>query len=365
MRELETVQILEQLEELQHNFEVLEKKISEQGVVLEIIHSTFQKIHSIKNSLFLKNSSESLKLIYLMECHFEKLRTGENRLKTETLCLFKKCLSWIMADISESTASEKDSLKLMAELTDLEIRNDASKFQSAILNLTGDEKALLRDARNSGLNIFFINYPIDSSISREDSRNLEIVKLINSLGLIVLQALSREKIGDERSSLKIIFVTDKKISELNDPLLKTAISYEEDLLLSSLDYKILIVEDNPIASLLQKSIMSTFGVSDAVSDGVTALELFRLSLKENSPYDIILLDLVMPGIGGADVLKQIRELEEQNNIKGLERTKVITLTTSRDSSTLMDLFRAETDAYIIKPLTKDKIEKELKNIGLI
>jgi hypothetical protein len=39
--------------------------------------------------------------------------------------------------------------------------------------------------------------------------------------------------------------------------------------------------------------------------------------------------------------------------------------TTNESSILMDLFRAETDAYIIKPLTKDKIEKELINLKLI
>jgi len=237
------------------------------------------------------------------------------------------------------------------------------------VELTFDEKSLLRDARNSGLNIFTVETKVRNSLSREEYGQIPVLKLINKIGMVVLQTPEYNSLAQKPSgeiiSCKIVFVTDKNLKELKDPLPGSLLPFEEDLFIDKKEYKILIIEDNPVALLLQRSLMSSFGICDTASDGEKGLDLFKLSMEEKAPYDIILLDLVMPGIKGSEVLKNIRKHEDANNIKGLDRSKVIVSTSTKESATLMELFRAETDAYIIKPLTRVKIEKELINLELI
>lgn len=358
-----------QLNGLLTDFNLLKNKLNSQENIIEIIHRTFREIHNIKSNLFLIDKNKSLEMTYFVEELFEKLRSGENSLTEESLNIYIKCIEWIRIDISDGSAPEDRFKKLIRELKQLKTTTGQKETGQIKLKLNSDEKSLLRDARNSGLNIFIIESKIKGSISSEEYRDLPIIKQINEMGMIVLQTPAFKNIPAVSSGdpilLKVIFVTDRELNSLSDTLLKSALPFEDDLFLSSRDYKILIVEDNPVALLLQRSIMSAFGVCDTVTEGQTALELFKLALKEQSPYDLILLDLVMPGIGGSDVLKGIRELEELNGIKGLDRSKVIVNTTTKESSVLMDLFRAETDAYIIKPLTREKIENELKNLKMI
>lgn len=370
MDDMENKNLDEQLDLLLQNFNKLERNISEQEIIAEIIHSTFKKIHYIKSSLFFLKRELSLKLTYFMESHFEILRIGEKDISIETLVLFRRCVNWISVDISDTKARKDIYFELLEELKELKKSSSGKPSYYNKINLNTDEKAILRDARDSGLNIFIVEIKnISIEISVDDYRNLPVIHLVNQMGMIVVQtpAFSNiRNVGKEGFfSLKIVFVTDKKSLEMDSPLMSSIKPFEEDLFLSNRDYKILLVEDNPVAQLLQKSIMSSFGVCDAVSDGEKALELFSLSLQEKSSYQIVLLDLVMPGIDGSEVLKKIRTIEEKSNIRGLNRCNIIMITTTKDSSVLMDLFRAETDAYIIKPLTKDKIERELKNLKLI
>jgi two-component system response regulator VanR len=92
--------------------------------------------------------------------------------------------------------------------------------------------------------------------------------------------------------------------------------------------KFLIVEDDKdLNDILNDYIQDSFkeSVINQVYDGETALELFY----ENT-YDLVLLDVMLPGINGFDVCKEIREsyatpiimlsalTDEENQIKGYD-----------------------------------------------
>lgn len=69
-------------------------------------------------------------------------------------------------------------------------------------------------------------------------------------------------------------------------------------------YKILVVEDEEDARTIFKSLLETkpqYEVSDA-KDGVEALEYL-----EKVPYDLVLMDIIMPRMDGIEALKQIKE----------------------------------------------------------
>ncbi len=80
-----------------------------------------------------------------------------------------------------------------------------------------------------------------------------------------------------------------------------------------------------------------------VLDGETALQL----AKEKGP-DLILLDLMMPGIDGREVCRRVREFSP--------KTQIIYLTAKAELDPLaLKELRSEADAYIAKPATGKQI----------
>lgn len=67
--------------------------------------------------------------------------------------------------------------------------------------------------------------------------------------------------------------------------------------------KILIVEDDSEIALLERDYLEIEGLeSDVVSDGESAV-----SAALSGGYDLVLLDLMLPGLNGYDVCRQIRD----------------------------------------------------------
>jgi two-component system chemotaxis response regulator CheY len=70
--------------------------------------------------------------------------------------------------------------------------------------------------------------------------------------------------------------------------------------------RILIVEDDFGSRRLMQKLVSDYGQCDVVVDGEEAVEAFRLAWEENSPYDVIFLDIMLPKMDGQEALRRIR-----------------------------------------------------------
>lgn len=101
---------------------------------------------------------------------------------------------------------------------------------------------------------------------------------------------------------------------------------------------ILVVDDNPkfLADALP---MYGYDVSVA-EDGLEALKLLN---KEESHYDLILLDVMMPNMDGWDTLKAIRKNKETETIP------VIMLTAVSEDQKVVSGLKIGADDYIVKP----------------
>jgi two-component system chemotaxis response regulator CheY len=58
--------------------------------------------------------------------------------------------------------------------------------------------------------------------------------------------------------------------------------------------RILIVEDDKVSSDNLLKALSEYGVCDIAINGIEAVDAFLLAYDEGSPYDIIMLDLMLP-----------------------------------------------------------------------
>jgi len=76
----------------------------------------------------------------------------------------------------------------------------------------------------------------------------------------------------------------------------------------------LVVEDEPYQSMLMEKLLEPFGEVSSVCDGDSAVQEFRRALHENRPYDLICLDIMMPGMDGHQTLREIRKIERGKKI---------------------------------------------------
>jgi two-component system chemotaxis response regulator CheY len=68
---------------------------------------------------------------------------------------------------------------------------------------------------------------------------------------------------------------------------------------------------------------------------------------------------------GHEVCAAIRSIEESRGIQGLDRTKVIMTSASSDRGDIRSAFRVECDAYLIKPIDRDKLMGQIRELNLI
>ena len=126
----------------------------------------------------------------------------------------------------------------------------------------------------------------------------------------------------------------------------------------------LVVDDEPISQKILKALLAPLGGCDVASNGKEALEIFAEAVKRRTPYRLVCLDITLPDVDGRAVLTKIRAIERAAGVNGPERAKVIMTTASEDRQDIVVSFRAECDAYLIKPIGKDALMWRLSSLGL-
>lgn len=129
--------------------------------------------------------------------------------------------------------------------------------------------------------------------------------------------------------------------------------------------KSLIVDDDFFSRRVLQTILSVYGECHVAVDGKEALFAFEQAMAEESPYDVVCLDIMMPEISGQEVLKKIRELESRKGLIGSDSTKIIMTTALDDSDSIKEAFREQCESYLIKPISKTKLIKILTDFGLV
>lgn len=111
---------------------------------------------------------------------------------------------------------------------------------------------------------------------------------------------------------------------------------------------ILIVEDEkPIAELLRISLTKAGYSCDCVYDGIAAADLL-----EKDSFDLILLDVMLPGIDGFELMEYIRTIG----------TPVIFLTAKNAVSDRVKGLRMGAEDYIVKPFAVLELQARVEGV---
>jgi len=112
--------------------------------------------------------------------------------------------------------------------------------------------------------------------------------------------------------------------------------------------KVLVVEDNPLNQALLKSILQSIGINCHVADsGEQAI----IQCEQNE-YDLIFMDIQMPGMNGITTAKTIR-----SKLPKYEYCPIIAVTANALKNAKEDYLREGMDGYIAKPYSPNDIRR--------
>jgi DNA-binding response OmpR family regulator len=115
---------------------------------------------------------------------------------------------------------------------------------------------------------------------------------------------------------------------------------------------ILIVDDDPISTSIAKAALNFPGCSFALADNGTDGFVSALSLKP----DIILLDVIMPGMDGFEVCRRIRQTS------GISEVPVVMVTELDDKDSRIRGIEAGADDFISKPFNREELQARVRSI---
>ena len=116
---------------------------------------------------------------------------------------------------------------------------------------------------------------------------------------------------------------------------------------------ILVAEDNEINALLATALLTKLGHRPTVaSTGAAAVEAWQDARRDESPFDLVLMDIHMPGTNGIAAARTIRALEAAG---GLPNTPIYALSANvavedRDACTAAGM-----NGFLVKPLERERL----------
>ncbi len=125
---------------------------------------------------------------------------------------------------------------------------------------------------------------------------------------------------------------------------------------------VLLAEDNPVNQKLARTLLERSGHRVCVaSDGLEAVEAWR-----NGRFDVVLMDLQMPRLGGFEATARIRAIEAEHAAGPYEqpvpRTPIVALTAHAMIGDEERCLAAGMDAYLSKPLRRERLAAVLEQM---
>jgi signal transduction histidine kinase/CheY-like chemotaxis protein/HPt (histidine-containing phosphotransfer) domain-containing protein len=119
----------------------------------------------------------------------------------------------------------------------------------------------------------------------------------------------------------------------------------------------LVVDDNSVNQLLASKLLQRLGFTvDGVFDGEQALQAVY-----SRPYDLVLLDIQMPGMNGWQTAFHIRQWEQRER---RSRMPIIALSAHASAADREQALASGMNGYLSKPLTPEALQSALHATGL-
>ncbi|MBL4653567.1 MAG: response regulator [Flavobacteriales bacterium] len=324
-------------------------------------------------------SSKNLLIVINDILDISKLKTG--KVKFETIGFEVRSVFNHIIEINEHKLAEKNVLleyKIASEVEDEVLMGDPYRLTQVLLNLVGNAikftvegcvniecKLLKQENKN-----FTLNFSVhDTGIGIPKNKLANIFESFeqadtsttrkyggSGLGLAISKQLveaqkgsiSAESIKNVGSTFNFIIsyklgTKDNLLSDIDQPIVKELGNV-----------RVLLVEDHRLNQILATSIMEDWGFEIEIAEnGKVAIQ--KLNEKE---YDIILMDIQMPEMGGVEATEYIR-----NKFNGSKANiPIIALTANAMSTDKEKYLKAGMNDYISKPFNAKILYQKIGNL---
>ena len=124
---------------------------------------------------------------------------------------------------------------------------------------------------------------------------------------------------------------------------------------------ILVAEDNEINALLARALLTRLGHRPTVAgNGAAAVESWAAARAAGKPYDLVLMDVQMPGMDGLQAARRIRAAETQ---AGDRPVRMLALTANAQSEDRDACLAAGMDGLLVKPLDRERLREALDAVA--
>jgi len=355
---------------------LLETKLSsEQRHQTTLAHNSANSLLALINDILDYSKTEAGKLD-IEAIHFNIVEELENFIETISYKAKEKGLE-LTLDVSAVTHSI--------------IISDPNRIRQILVNLVGNAikfthkgsvsvkvSLSMQDENRATLTILVqdtgVGIPADKENSLFDSFTQVDASTTRKyggtgLGLAIVKNLSVLMGGDVRVEsilgLGSTFIVDIAVGLSSETLeCKVASKQEEKKLLLTQEKswkkgtKILLVEDNYINQIVATGMLETLGLSsDYAADGLEALAVIEKASDENMPYDLILMDCLMPRMDGYDTTVAIRNSKAGEVNKNIP---IVAMTANAMKGDREKCIAVGMNEYISKPIDQEILNTVLQ-----
>lgn len=115
----------------------------------------------------------------------------------------------------------------------------------------------------------------------------------------------------------------------------------------------LVIDDEPTARLHLRLLLEERGKVDEAPDAIAGLQRIRDAIADNDPFDLVCIDLSMPGPSGIEAIKMVQEVDKK--LRHGKHTNVVVVTASDDQKDIRAALHQHVDGYLLKPVTPGQI----------
>ncbi len=215
----------------------------------------------------------------------------------------------------------------------------------------------VREAADAGhpYDIIYLDWRMPGPDGIETARRIQALGLASPPMLLMVTAHSREEVLREAEGAGIQHVLIKPVSasilfdctmnvlggRLPEPAAATPPNGAVDPRLATLrGARILLVEDNDINQLIARALLDDLGLMVEVADnGQVALEL-----AQQSPFDLVFMDMQMPVMDGVAATRALRKLKQ------LEHLPIVAMTANAMDRDRLLCLEAGMNDFLVKPI---------------
>lgn len=127
----------------------------------------------------------------------------------------------------------------------------------------------------------------------------------------------------------------------------------------------LVVDDDELGRELIASYLEGIAECEMAENGLQAVEMFRDAFEGGNPYDLIILDIVMPEMDGHTAAREIRMIEKEWGVSINNGVSIVVLSSLNTPSDVIQAYvSARSAAHLVKPVQPDKLLAILGKLGM-